>query len=183
MPRINLMVIGVCVCVAGVAFIGIGPRVGIANPEPLTTLLLGVGFALMGLHGIVTGKTTEGYGTLQVSHYGAAAKVRGAAFGLLGILISAGSLFEMVKPGSLRSFLDKPAGRGVLFISLAAFGLLASGLFFFSKPELSRYKPLNSIAALLARLIGVLIVIGSLALMAIGALLIIAPEALTSVSR
>ena len=98
--KLSFLVIGILVIVAGVAFFGIGPKFGISHPEPVALFIIGIGIILIGMDGIFTARSTEGAGVMRITHYGWSARLRGAGFALLGLVIAASSMIEFTGKGN-----------------------------------------------------------------------------------
>jgi len=168
--KISLLLIGILVCIAGVAFFGIGPKLGITHPEPFAVLIIGIGIVLIGLDGIATARSTTGSGVTRITHYGWSARLRGAGFALLGLVLAAGSVAELTGKGNWEKLLSTAPGRGFISVILGLFGMIGSGILFVHKPGRS------NLTALPGRIAGVLLFCISLLFIAIGGLWIVAPQ-------
>jgi len=174
--KLRWLLFGIIVCIAGVAFIGLGPKVGVIHSEPISGLMIGAGIVLIGLDGIFSGRSTEGYGVTGVTHDGMSARLRGAAFAFLGVVICFASLVEVSGRGNWQTLLVGWRGRGVIMFTVGLFGVLGSGLLFVDKPRGSNWL------ALPGRIAGALLLPLSLIAIIAGGLMIVSPsvtEALT----
>jgi len=175
--RLNLILCGIIVCLVGVAFIGVGPKFGLTRPEPISGLIIGAGMMLIGLDGVFSGRSTEGYGVTGTAHYGMSARLRGAAFALLGAVICFGSLVEVSGQGNWQALLVGWRGRGVIALTIGLFGVLGSGLLFADKPRGSNWL------ALPGRIAGALLLPLSLIAIIVGGLMIVSPNVAESLAR
>jgi hypothetical protein len=167
--KLGLMPFGIAVCVAGVASFGVLPRVGAARPVAWSLVLLGAGFLLMGLDGIVTGRSTSGWSKSSQTHYGASARLRGAALAFLGLAIGAANLVEALGFARTSDLLSGTRGLGLTLMVAGILVALGSGMLLAE----SAGKPFWR--ALPGRLLGLLLLLASLAGAAGGAVVALSP--------
>lgn len=175
--RFSLLILGLAVCVVGVALIGAGESIGLPRPVPFGSLVIGIGVVMVGLDGIVSGRSTEGYGVTGVTHYGWSARFRGMGFALMGLVIIAGSLAELSGEGNWQRLLDTQTGHGSIALVLGLFGVIGSGMLMAEKPRGS------TLLALPGRIAGALLLVLSLIAIAAGLLMIVAPEAVETLVK
>ena len=171
------MPLGIAVCVAGVASFGVLPRLGTARPVAWSLVLLGAGLCLMGLDGIVTGRSTSGWSKGSLTHSGASARLRGAALAFLGLAIGVANLVEALGLARTSHLLSGTRGLGLTLVLAGILGALGAGILLAE----SAGKPFWR--ALPGRLLGLLLLLASLAGAAGGGLAALSPGTLGGWAR
>jgi hypothetical protein len=175
--KLGLMALGIGACVAGVASFGVLPRLGVERHQAWALALLGAGFLLMGLDGIVTGRSGSGWGKGSRTHSGASARLRGAALGCLGLAIGAPNLVEALGLARTSELLSGTRGLGLTLGLGGVLGALGAGMLLAE----SAGKPFWR--ALPGRALGVLLLLVSLAGAAGGFVLALSPGTLAAWTR
>jgi hypothetical protein len=175
--KLGLMSLGIAVCVAGVAAFGVLPRLGVERPEAWGLVLLGAGFLLMGLDGIVTGRSTSGWSRSSQAHYGASVRLRGAALACLGLAIGAANLVEALGFARTSALLSGTRGLGLTLMLAGTLGALGAGLLLAESAGRPFWR------AMPGRLLGLLLLLVSLAGAAGGGLVAFSPVTLGGWAR
>jgi hypothetical protein len=140
-----------------------------SSPEPWALSLLGAGFFLMGLDGVVTDTTTTGVGKSRMKHYGASARLRGAAFAFIGLVVSSAGLVEILGLSKANELLSGPRGLGLTIAGWGVLGAFGGGIL------LSESIRKTAWLAWPGRLLGGLLLFVSLAASALGGVLALRP--------
>jgi hypothetical protein len=175
--RPSLAFAGVATAIGGIALIGILPKLGAARPIPVGVAVIGCGLALLGLDGIVTGVVTEGQGRVgRITFYGLGARLRAAVTFLLGGVVAAISVLDLLVPGGIAPLLDTTAGRGLAMIGSGVFGLLFGGIFLLNDAPVVQSPALAFLLALPGRIFGLVLLLLSAAMIAAGVVAFAAPD-------